>query len=77
MNIIYNTNIIYYDNLNNTLPLGMNVESTVTFDMSRYKIDLKKQKIFRINGIEDNFNFNEKIICVYEYEAKCEEQVEE
>ena len=70
MNIVYNTNIIYYDNINNTLPVGMDVENTVTFDMSRYKIDIKKQKIFRINGTEDNFDFNEKIVCVYEYEAK-------
>ena len=74
MNIIYNTNIIYYDNLNNTLPIGMDIEKAVTFDMSKYKIDLKKQKIFRINGTEDNFNFNEKIICVYEYEAKRKEE---
>ena len=71
MNIIYNTNIIYYDNFNNTLPLGMNVNSTVTFDMKRYKIDLKKQKIFRIDYGEDNFNFNEKILCAYEYEVMC------
>lgn len=70
MNIIYNTNIIYYDNFNNTLPIGMNVNSTVTFDMKRYKIDLKKQKIFRIDYGEDNFNFNEKIVCAYEYEVK-------
>ena len=72
MNIIYNTNIIYYDNLNNTLPEGMDVEKAAIFDMSKYKIDVKKQKIFRINGTEENFNFNEKIICVYEYEAKKE-----
>ena len=72
MNIVYNTNIIYYDNFNNTLPVGMNVDNTVIFDMNKYKIDLKKQKIFRINGTEDNFEFNEKIICVYEYEAKIE-----
>lgn len=77
MNIVYNTNIIYYDNLNNTLPIGMNVENTVVFDMNRYKIDLKKQKIFRINGTKDNFEFNEKIICVYEYEAKIEKQTED
>ena len=73
MNIVYNTNIIYYNNFNNTLPTGMNVENTVIFDMSKYKIDLKKQKIFRINGTEDNFNFKEKIVCVYEYEAKRKE----
>jgi len=40
--------------------------------MSRYKIDLKKQKIFRINGTDNNFDFREKIICVYEYEAASE-----
>lgn len=71
MSIIYNTNIIYYDNFNNTLPVGMNVNDTVTFDMKKYKIDLKKQKIFRIDYGEDNFNFNEKIICAYEYEVMC------
>lgn len=71
MNIVYNTNIIYYDNFNGTLPLGMNVNNTVTFDMKKYKIDLKKQKIFRMNYGEDDFNFNEKIVCVYEYEVMC------
>ena len=74
MNIVYNTNTIYYDNYNNTLPVGMNVQNTVIFDMSKYKMDLKKQKIFRINGLESNFDFNEKIICVYEYEAKRKEE---
>ena len=74
MNLIYNTNIIYYDNFNGTLPEGMNISNTVTFDMKKYKIDLKKQKIFRISGTEDNFNFNEKIVCAYEYEAKWKEE---
>ena len=57
-------------NSNNTLPLGMDVKQTVIFDMNKYKIDLKKQKIFRINGSDDNYEFKEKLICVYEYEAK-------
>lgn len=74
MNLVYNTNIIYYDNLNNTLPIGMNVKQTVLFDMNRYKLDLKKQKIFRINGSEDNFNFKERIICAYEYEVGCQKE---
>ena len=52
----------------------MNISNTVTFDMKKYKIDLKKQKIFRISGTEDNFNFNEKIVCAYEYEAKWKEE---
>lgn len=74
MKLIYNTNIIYYDNINNTLPLGMDVRKTVLFDMNKYKLDLKKQKIFRINKEVDDFNFEEKIICAYEYEVKNEEK---
>jgi len=69
MNIVYNTNIIYYDNKNNTLPTGMNVESTVLFDLSRYKLDLRKQKIFRMSELKNKFNFQEKIICAYEYDV--------
>ena len=69
MNIIYNTNIIYYDNINNTLPIGMNVSNTVIFDMSKYKVDLKKQKIFRINR-QEKLDFKDIIVCVYEYEVK-------
>lgn len=70
MHIVYNTNCIYYDNDNHTLPIGMNVSHTVTFDMKPYQIDVKKQKIFRMNANIRNFDFNEKIICVYEYEVK-------
>lgn len=74
MNLIYNTNILYYDNLNNTLPIGMDVKQTIIFDMNEYKIDLKKQKIFRICRNTENFNFKEEIICAYEYEAKIKEK---
>ena len=54
MNIVYNTNIIYYDNFNHTLPIGMNVAHTVTFDMKKYKIELKKQTLKRM---QDQFLF--------------------
>ena len=45
-------------------------QTKVEFDMSKYKIDLKKQKIFRTNYDVKQFDFKERIICVYEYEAK-------
>ena len=47
----------------------MNVESTVLFDLRRYKIELKKQKIFRIVENDNDFELKSKIICAYEYEA--------
>ncbi len=62
------TNIAYYDNTNKTLPLGMNEEDKILVDMSKLKLELKKQKLFRINQEIDPINIKTKIICVYEYE---------
>ena len=42
----------------------------IEIDMKDYKIDLKKQKIFRTNFEGEKFNFKERIVCVYEYEAR-------
>ena len=47
-------------------------QSTIEIDMNEYKLDLKKQKIFRTNFEGDKFNFKERIVCAYEYEARKE-----
>lgn len=46
----------------------------IEFDISEYKVDLKKQKIFRTNYEAEKFDFKERIVCVYEYEAKLREE---
>ena len=63
------TNITYYDNKNMTLPLGMDVSDKVITDMSKLNLELKKQKLFRINQEIDDMIVKTKIICVYEYEV--------
>lgn len=63
------TNIVYYDNSNLTLPLGMDVSDEIITDMSKLKLEPKKQKLFRINQELDEINVKTKIICVYEYEV--------
>ncbi len=63
------TNIAYYDNTNKTLPIGMNVSDKILVDMSKLNLELKKQKLFRINQEIDEMNAQTKIVCVYEYEA--------
>ncbi len=63
------TNIIYYDNTNRTLPLGMNVSDKILVDMSKLNLELKKQKLFRINQEIDEMTVQTKIICVYEYDS--------
>ena len=61
---------MYYDNDNNTLPLGMNINDNVLIDMGMYDFKIKKQKVFRINQDIDEINNKTKIVCVYEYEVK-------
>lgn len=63
------TNIAYFDNNNKTLPIGMEISNKIIVDMSKLKLELKKQKLFRINQEIDEMNVETKIVCVYEYEA--------
>ena len=70
INLAYYTNIMYYDNEHNTLPVGMNIDDYVLFDMSLYNLKLKKQKVLRINEDIDEINNKTKLLCVYEYEIE-------
>ena len=54
--IIYASNIIFYDNYNKTLPVGMNVSTLVII-----KDEEKKQKCSNINIVEENDEFSIKI----------------
>ncbi len=63
------TNIAYYGNTNRTLPLGMNISDKILVDMEKINLELRKQKLFRINQEIDEMNVKTKIVCVYEYEA--------
>lgn len=67
------TNIVYYDNSNLTLPMGMDVSDKIIVDMSKLKLEPKKQKLFRINQEIDEIKTQTKIICGYEYEVMEEE----
>ena len=54
--IIYASNIVFYDNYNKTLPVGMNVSTLVII-----KDEEKKQKCSNINIVEENDEFSIKI----------------
>lgn len=64
------SNIIYYDNLNKTLPLGMDISDEVLLDMSKLNLELKRQKLFRINIKLDEQHVKTETLCAYEYEIK-------
>ncbi len=69
-NILGFSNIIYYDNQNKTLPLGMDFSSKVMIDMSKLELNMRKAKKFNVASFEDeNDDFSNIVIrsvVVYE-----------
>ena len=74
MPLLYYTNIIYYDNTNQTLPEGMNLSSQVLIDTSKFEFELVNQTKFRTNNyFRESQNLilpKSKDIFVYEYNVK-------
>ena len=71
-NIIAYTNIIFYDNQNKTLPLGMNISSKILTDVSKLKIELKSKKEIKIVSFDDKTDFSNikiKNITIWEYDC--------
>lgn len=72
-NAVCYTNIIYFDNQNKTLPLGMDISSKILVDISKLNLQLKEQKSFRVVGFEEENNemskTNIKTINVYDYDV--------
>ena len=62
-NYIAFTNIIFFDNKNMTLPLGMNLSSKILVDLSNITIDEEKnRKINKLQFEEDDYDFSNIII---------------
>ena len=74
MPLLYYTNIIYYDNTNQTLPEGMNLSSKVLIDCSKFDFELIGKTKFRTNNyFRESKNLimpKSKDIFVYEYDVK-------
>lgn len=67
MPAIFFSNIIYYDNYNQTLPVGMDLSEEVLIDISKFNLELKQSSIFRINTDIDELYSEVKEINLYEY----------
>lgn len=68
--LIYDTNIIQFDNYNQTLPVGMDVTTQVLINLEDYNLTKKKEKKIRINYQEDEFTNRVIEVNVIDYEAK-------
>ncbi len=68
MNLVYLSNIMYFDNYNETLPIGMDISDKILIDMKDYEKVAVKSEEFRINDEKDEINVVNKKIIVYEYD---------
>lgn len=70
MPVMFYTNIIFYDNLNKTLPEGMDIGSKVLIDLSKFETKLVSRRDFYINVLENEFKNEIKLMHVYEYDLE-------
>lgn len=67
MPIIFYSNIMFYDNLNKTLPLGMDIETDALIDLSKFDMKLVSRKDFYINKLKNEFENSVQLVQTYEY----------
>ena len=72
MPILYYSNIMFYDNFNKTLPLGMNLSSEVLADVDKLNLKFVKEVQFNINSQISEFKVITKKVKLYEYDANFE-----
>ena len=68
--ILYYSNIIFYENFNKTLPLGMNLSTQILLDIDKLEFELIKESEFNINIQKNQFDFEIKKVKVKEYNVK-------
>lgn len=66
--VAYFSNIIYYDNYNQTLPIGMDINAKCLLSLEKYKMREVGKENFRISKMINEFEIKTKEICLYEYE---------
>ena len=72
---VFYTNIMFYDNFNKTLPVGMNLSTEILLDTNKLNLKFIKEDSFYVNYKVEEFDFNTKEIVVYEYEMGIQGQV--
>ena len=68
--LVFYSNITFFENNNQTLPLGMDISQEGLINMDMYELELKDKDEFNINIFKDEFNNFVKKVKVYEYNLK-------
>ena len=67
---VFYTNIMFYDNFNKTLPVGMDLSTEVLLDTNKLNLKFVKEDNFYVNYKMNEFDFDTKEIVVYEYNTE-------
>lgn len=67
MPILFYSNIVFYENFNKTLPVGMNLSTEVLLKLKDMEKEIVSEKEFNINVIENQFKNTVKNVKVIEY----------
>ena len=70
MPLIFYSNIMFYDNQNQTLPVGMDISTNVLIDLQKFDIKLVSRKDFKLNLLKNEFDNTVKNVEVYEYDIE-------
>lgn len=68
--LVFYSNITFFENNNQTLPLGMDISQEGLINMDLYNLELKDKCEFNINIFKDEFKNFVKKVKVYEYNLK-------
>ena len=68
--LVFYSNITFFENNNQTLPLGMDISQEGLINMDLYSLELKNKDEFNINIAKYEFNSFVKKVKVYEYDIK-------
>lgn len=73
-NAVFYTNIIFFNNENKTLPVGMNLSTNVLIDLEKLSLQISRNSKFNILELEDNnnnfSNTTVKTVNILEYVTK-------
>ena len=65
--LVFYSNITFFENNNQTLPLGMDISQEGLINLDSYNLKLRDKDEFNINIAKDEFNNLVKKVKVYEY----------
>ncbi len=69
MPLIFYSNIMFFDNFNKTLPVGMDLGTEVLANLNVIKLEKVKEEEFHINYPINEFEEIHKTVKVCEYET--------